>query len=221
MRVLIVEDDKALGRGLVGFLRSEGFAVDWVLDGQTALAEAAEPYAVIVLDVGLPDLDGFSVLSRLRRRGNQTPLLVLTARDAVKDRVTGLNLGADDYMLKPFELEELAARIRALSRRRGGTAAPELTVGSLTIDRNAARAFVGGVDLELRRRELALLTVLATHPGQLVSRHRLAGEMFGHDDEVSPNALDLYVARVRRKLQPLGPRIRTVRGQGYLLESGC
>jgi two-component system response regulator TctD len=221
MRVLIVEDDKALGRGLVSFLKSEGFTVDWVLDGQTAITEADEPYAVIVLDLSLPDMDGFSVLSRLRKQGNETPLLVLTARDAVRDRVTGLDLGADDYMLKPFELEELAARIRALSRRRGGSPAPDLTLGNLLIDRNAARAYVDGLDLQLRRREFALLLVLATQCNRLVTRQRLVGEMFGHDDEVSPNALDLYVARLRRKLEPMGPRIRTLRGQGYLLEPGC
>ena len=219
MRVLFVEDDKALGRGVVAFLRSEGFTIDWVEDGETALQEAGEPYAVIVLDLGLPDINGLDVLVRLRRAGNRTPLMILTARDGLKDRVSGLDLGADDYMLKPFDLEELAARIRALARRLAGDPSPDLTVGNLMLDRNAARAYVDGRDLELRRREHALLLVLATNAGRLVSRRRLIGEIFGHDDEASPNALDLYVARVRRKLEPNGPRIVTYRGQGYVLET--
>jgi two-component system response regulator TctD len=219
MRLLIVEDDRALGRGLVSFLRAENFTVDWVLDGETALQQLAEPYAVIVLDLGLPDISGLEVLVRLRRARNRTPLLILTARDGLKDRVTGLDLGADDYMLKPFELEELAARIRALARRREGDPSPMLSVGTLVLDRNAARAYVDGRDLELRRREHAVLTVLAAHAGKVVSRGRLAGEIFGHDDEAGPNALELYVGRVRRKLEPDGPRIVTVRGQGYLLQA--
>lgn len=218
MRLLIVEDDKALGRGVVSFLRSEKFTVDWVVDGEGALEQAAEPYAVIVLDLGLPDIGGLEVLTRLRRAKNATPILILTARDALKDRVGGLDLGADDYMLKPFELEELAARIRALGRRRGGDPSPLLTVGNLVIDRNGARAYVDGRDLELRRREHTVLLVLAASAGKVVSRARLTGEIFGHDDEAGPNALDVYVGRVRRKLEPNGPKIVTLRGQGYLLQ---
>jgi len=218
MRLLFVEDDEALGRGVVAFLRSENFTVDWVTDGETALEQLAEPYSVIVLDLGLPDIGGLEVLVRLRRAGNRTPLLILTARDALKDRVSGLDLGADDYMLKPFEPEELAARIRALARRRGGDPSPTLSVGSLTIDRNGARAYVDGRDLELRRREHTVLLVLAANAGKIVTRQRLIGEVFGHDDEAGPNALDVYVGRVRRKLEPNGPKITTLRGQGYLLE---
>lgn len=218
MRLLFVEDDKALGRGVVTFLRSEQFTVDWVTEGQTALEQLSEPYSVIVLDLGLPDISGLDVLVRLRRAGNRTPLLILTARDTLKDRVGGLDLGADDYLLKPFELEELAARIRALARRRGGDPSPVLKAGALTIDRNAARAYVDGRDLELRRREHALLLALASNAGKIVSRQRLIGEIFGHDDEAGPNALDVYVGRVRRKLQPNGPRIVTLRGQGFILQ---
>jgi two-component system response regulator TctD len=173
-----------------------------------------------VLDLGLPALSGLEVLVCLRRNGNRTPLLILTARDGLKDRVRGLDLGADDYVLKPFDLEELAARIRALARRRGGDPSPALSVGSLVLDQNGGvRSYVNGRDLELRRREHALLLVLAAHAGKMVSRRQLIGELFGHDDEVAPNALDLYVARVRRKLEPDGPRIVTLRGQGYMLES--
>jgi DNA-binding response OmpR family regulator len=219
MRLLLVEDDRALGRGVVSFLRSETFTVDWVMDGETALQQLSEPYAVIVLDLGLPDMSGLDVLVRLRRARNRTPLLILTARDALKDRVSGLDLGADDYMLKPFELEELAARIRALARRREGDPSPMLSVGRLVLDRNSARAYVDGRDLELRRREHAVLMVLAAHAGKAVSRSRLTGEVFGHDDEAGPNALDLYIGRLRRKLEPDGPKIVTLRGQGYLLQA--
>jgi len=219
MRVLVVEDDKALGRGLVSFLRSEQFTVDWVQSGEDALQQVAEPYTVIVLDLGLPDLSGLEILVRLRRSGNRTPVLILTARDTLRDRVSGLDLGADDYLLKPFELEELAARIRALARRRGEDPSPLLSVGNLTLDRNRARAYVEGRDLELRRREHAVLLVLATNVGRLISRQRLSGEIFGFDDEAGPNALDLYVSRVRRKLEPNGPKIVTVRGQGYVLQA--
>jgi len=219
MRILVVEDDKALGRGVVAFLKAEGFAVDWVQTGESALDESSEPYAVIVLDVGLPDVSGFEVLAQLRRAGNRTPLLLLTARDALKDRITGLDLGADDYMLKPFEPEELAARLRALGRRRGGDPSPSLTVGNLVVERNSARAKVADRDLALRRREHTLLLILASNVGKVVTRTRLTGEIFGHDDEIGPNALDLYVGRVRRKLEPDGPRIVTLRGQGYVLET--
>ena len=218
MRILVVEDDKALGRGVVAFLKSEGFTVDWVQTGESALDESSEPYAVIVLDVGLPDVSGFEVLAQLRRAGNRTPLLLLTARDALKDRITGLDLGADDYMLKPFEPEELAARLRALGRRRGGDPSPSVTVGNLVVERNSARAKVADRDLALRRREHTLLLILASNVGKVVPRTRLTGEIFGHDDEIGPNALDLYVGRVRRKLEPDGPRILTLRGQGYVLE---
>ena len=218
MRILVVEDDKALGRGVVAFLKSEGFTVDWVQTGESALDESSEPYAVIVLDVGLPDVSGFEVLAQLRRAGNRTPLLLLTARDALKDRITGLDLGADDYMLKPFEPEELAARLRALGRRRGGDPSPSGTVGNLVVERNSARAKVADRDLALRRREHTLLLILASNVGKVVPRTRLTGEIFGHDDEIGPNALDLYVGRVRRKLEPDGPRILTLRGQGYVLE---
>jgi two-component system response regulator TctD len=218
MRILVVEDDKALGRGVVAFLKSEGFTVDWVQTGQAALDESSEPYAVIVLDVGLPDVSGFEILAQLRRAGNRTPLLLLTARDALKDRITGLDLGADDYMLKPFEPEELAARLRALGRRRGGDPSPSVTVGNLVVERNSARARVLDRDLALRRREHTLLLILASNVGKVIARTRLTGEIFGHDDEIGPNALDLYVGRVRRKLEPDGPRILTLRGQGYVLE---
>jgi two-component system, OmpR family, response regulator len=220
MRILVVEDDAALARGLTGFLRAEGWAVDHVEDGETAIAEiTGEPYSAVVLDVGLPDIDGFEVLRRLRRGGVRTPVLVLTARDAVQDRIAGLDLGADDYMLKPFELSELAARIRALARRGGGDPAPLLTIGALEVDRSAGRASVGDRVLDLRPREWTVLMALAGSAGQVVDRRVLSGQVFGHDDEVAPNALDVHVGRLRRKLQPDGPDVRTVRGRGFVLEA--
>ena len=220
MRILVVEDDAALARGLTGFLRAEGWTVDHVEDGEAAIAEISEePYSAVVLDVGLPDIDGFEVLRRLRRGGVRTPVLMLTARDAVRDRIAGLDLGADDYMLKPFELSELAARIRALARRGGGDPAPLLTIGALAVDRSAGRASVGDRVLDLRPREWTVLMVLAGAAGQVVDRRALSGQVFGHDDEVAPNALDVHVGRLRRKLLPDGPDIRTVRGRGFVLEA--
>ena len=219
MRILIVEDDAALARSIVALLRTAGHAVDHVATGEDALLVAAdEPYALIVLDVGLPGIDGFEVLSTLRRRGERVPVLMLTARDALDDRVRGLDLGADDYLRKPFAPEELEARIRALGRRRAGDPTPELVVGSLALNRSTGEARVGTRSLDLRRREWAVLDTLATRAGQIVSRETLQAEVFGYDEPVGPNAIEVNITRVRGKLAPDGPVIRTVRGVGYLLD---
>jgi two-component system OmpR family response regulator len=219
MRILVVEDDEALARGLTGFLRADGWAVDHVEDGESAVNEAStEPYSALVLDVGLPDIDGFEVLRRLRRGGIRTPVLVLTARDAVEDRIAGLDFGADDYMLKPFDLNELAARLRALARRGSGDPSPVLAVGALEVDRSAGRAAVGDRVLDLRPREWTVLMSLVGSAGQIVDRRTLSGQVFGHDDDVAPNALDVHVSRLRRKLQPDGPDIRTVRSRGFVID---
>lgn len=221
MRILIVEDDAALARSIVALLRSAGHAVDPVARGEDALMVLAdEPYALVILDVGLPDLDGFAVLQALRRRGDKVPVLMLTARDALDDRVRGLDLGADDYLRKPFAPEELEARIRALGRRRGGDPTPELVIGSLTLDRSRAAARVGDRPLDLRRREWAVLDALATRAGQIVPRETLQSEVFGYDEPVGPNAIEVNITRLRGKLAPDGPAIRTVRGVGYLLDAG-
>jgi two-component system, OmpR family, response regulator len=221
MRILIVEDDAPLARGLVALLRTAGHAVDHVASGEDALLVAGdEPYAVIVLDVGLPDLDGFAVLAALRRRGERAAVLMLTARDALDDRIRGLDLGADDYLRKPFAPEELEARIRALGRRRGGDPIPELTVGALTLNRSTGEARVAGRLLDLRRREWAVLDALATRAGQIVAREALLSEVFGLDQPVGPNAIEVNITRLRAKLAPDGPEIRTVRGLGYLLDAG-
>jgi len=221
MRILIVEDDAALARSIVALLRAAGHAVDHVATGEDALMVlSGEPYALTILDVGLPDIDGFAVLQALRRRGDRVPVLMLTARDALDDRVRGLDLGADDYLRKPFAPEELEARIRALGRRRGGDPTPELVIGSLTLDRSRAQARVGERLLDLRRREWAVLDALATRAGQIVPRETLQSEVFGYDDPVGPNAIEVNITRLRGKLAPDGPAIRTVRGVGYLLDAG-
>jgi two-component system response regulator TctD len=219
-RILLVEDDPALLRGLVSTLRADGYAVDTAADGASAVSlGATEPYAVIVLDVGLPDFSGFDVLKKLREKGCRMPILMLTARDTVQDRVLGLDLGADDYMLKPFEPSELEARIRALMRRSHGDPSPELTIGNLVINRSLGTATVNGRQLELRRREWAVLERLVARAGKLVSKERLTDEVFGFDEPVAPNAIEVYVARLRKKLEPDGPVIRTLRGLGYMLDN--
>ena len=221
MRILIVEDDAALARSLVALLRGAGHAVDHVATGEDALmVTSGEPYALVVLDVGLPGQDGFAVLQALRRRGERVPVLMLTARDALDDRVRGLDLGADDYLRKPFAPVELEARIRALGRRRGGDPTPELVVGALVLHRSSGEAQVDGRALDLRRREWAVLDALATRAGQIVPRETLLAEVFGFDEPVGPNALEVNITRLRGKLAPEGPAIRTVRGVGYILDAG-
>lgn len=219
MRILIVEDDAALARGIVSLLRAAGHAVDHVGYGEEALSVCAtEPYSLVILDVGLPDIEGFEVLARLRARGDQVQVLMLTARDNLDDRVRGLDLGADDYLRKPFEVEELEARVRALGRRRGGDAAPEMRIGAMSVNRSTGRVEVSGRLVELRRREWAVLEALASRAGQIVPRETLQAEVYGFDEPVGSNALEVNVTRLRSKLAPDGPAIRTVRGVGYMLD---
>lgn len=218
MRILVVEDDRALARGVIATFKADGFATDHVTDGETALdVEAEHAYNTIVLDANLPGISGFDVLKILRARGSRTPILMLTARDSVCDRIAGLDLGADDYVLKPFEPTELAARVRALVRRGLGDPKPMLTIGPLTLDRSAGVAYLNGELLDLRRREWMVLEVLATCAGRVAPRERIESQIFGYDEVVGPNALEVYVGRLRRKLEPDGPTIRTIRGVGYML----
>ncbi len=220
MRILIVEDDAPLARSISALLRNAGHAVDHVSHGEGVPAlVAGEPYALVVLDVGLPDIDGFTVLERLRQRGEKVPVLMLTARDALDDRVRGLDLGADDYLRKPFAPEELEARVRALGRRRGGDPTPELRVGTMVLHRSTGQVEVAGRAIELRRRERTVLEALATRAGQIVPRELLLAEVFGFDEPVGDNALEVNVTRLRSKLAPDGPEIRTVRGVGYMLDA--
>jgi two-component system response regulator TctD len=220
-RLLLVEDDRAMARGIAALLKAQGFAVDHVIRGEEALeVYATEAYGALILDVGLPDISGFEVLQSIRRHGSQLPVLVLTAKDAIGDRVRGLDEGADDYLTKPFHTLELLARVRALVRRGAGEAAPLLEVGNLICDPAAHRAEVSGRRLDLPRREWAVLYGLATQAGKVVPRERLNSEVFSFDDAVGTNALEVYVARLRKKLLPDGPTIRTFRGLGYMLEPG-
>ncbi|HJV54485.1 MAG TPA: response regulator [Methylomirabilota bacterium] len=215
MRVLLVEDDALLGDGLRAGLGQAGFAVDWVRTGSDAVhALDAEPVAAVVLDLGLPDLSGFEVLRRLRARGNKVPVLILTARDAVGDRVKGLDGGADDYVVKPVDLAELAARLRALIRRASGEAAPALRRGELELDAAAHRVVFRGQPVELSAREFALLHELM-RSGRVLSREQLEERLYSWGHEIESNAIEVHVHHLRRKLAP--GVIRTIRGVGYMI----
>ena len=219
MRILIVEDDPVLADGLTRSLRESDYAVDCVNDGGEAdHVLAAQSYDLVILDLGLPRLDGFEVLRRLRRRGARVPVLVLTARDALDERVKGLDLGADDYLTKPFDLPELEARLRALIRRGQSGGGSVLSHGALTLDTAGRRATLNGEPLYLSARELGVLEALMLRSGPVVNKEQLAGQLYGWDEEVGANAIEVYVHRLRRKLEPAGVAIRTIRGLGYLLE---
>jgi len=216
MRVLLVEDDALLGDGLRAGLRQAGFEVDWVRDGADALhAAEAEPFAAVVLDLGLPSLGGLDVLRRLRAHGSKTPVLILTARDAVDDRVRGLDAGADDYVVKPVDLAELAARLRALIRRARGEAAPALRRGDLELDPAAHRVVFRGRTVDLSAREFALLHELMLNAGRVLSREQLEERLYRWGREIESNAVEVHVHHLRRKLA--ARLIRTIRGVGYLM----
>ena len=220
MRILIVEDDDLLAAGLVRALDQTGYAVDRVNSGERAdLALTAETYDLVVLDIGLPGIDGFTVLKHLRHRGQACPVLILTARDAVNDRVHGLDLGADDYMIKPFALSEFEARLRALIRRGTQNNSPQLTCGKLLLDSLAHRAWLGETPLNLTAREWGILEYLLMRQGQVLSKDKILQAVCSWDETISPNAIEVYMSRLRGKLDPAGVFIRTIRGFGYLLES--
>ena len=219
MRILIVEDDPSLATGLARILQGEGFAVDVSSEGEEAVrAASAENFDLMILDLGLPTIDGFTVLRTVRGKGNKLPVLVLTARDNVTDRVEGLNLGADDYMAKPFAMPELTARVRALLRRSQAQASPKITHGPLSLDTVARRAYLNGEPLELAGREWAVLEVLLGKVEKIVSKESIIESIAGWTDELSPNAVEVYISRLRGKLESSGVKIRTVRGFGYMLE---
>jgi two-component system, OmpR family, response regulator len=221
MRLLLVEDDAKLARAVARGLRHEGFAVDLAEDGERALFEAAVyDYDAIVLDVLLPGSDGFAVCRALRERGCWAPVLMLTARGQVVDRIGGLDAGADDYLVKPFDFGELLARLRALLRRAPAERPAQLEVGDLVVDPATHAVARAGTPVELSAREFAVLEYLARHPGQAVSRTRLIEHVWDQNFEGSTNIVDVYVGYLRRKLeQPFDrPLIRTIRGVGYALE---
>jgi two-component system OmpR family response regulator len=219
LRILIAEDDPVLADGLSRSLRGNGYAVDVVESGEAAdSALAAQTYDLIILDLGLPRLSGLEVLRRLRARGVAAPVLILTAADSVEQRVRGLDLGADDYMAKPFALSELEARVRALTRRAVGATGNLLRHGPLTLDQAGRVATINDQPLDLSARELGLLETLVKRPGRLVSKEQLVDHLCEWGEEVSNNAIEVYVHRLRKKLEPGGIRIVTVRGLGYCLE---
>jgi two-component system OmpR family response regulator/two-component system response regulator QseB len=216
VRVLVVEDDALLGRGVQAALEQSGFAADWVRDGVAAdAALQAGEYAAVVLDLGLPRLEGLELLRRRRAQRDRTPVLILSARDALEDRVTGLDVGADDYMVKPFRVEELAARLRALVRRAHGEAAPTLSVAGVTLDPGARTVSWQGRPVELPAREFDVLHELMLNAGRALTREHLQGRVYRWGEEVESNAIDVHVHHLRRKLAP--ELIRTIRGVGYVL----
>ena len=216
MRLLLVEDDSMVGEAVRRGLRQQGHAVDWVHDAEGASdALRGEPYDLVLLDLGLPDRSGLEVLRRLRRDEDRVPVLIVTAQDAVSSRVEGLDAGADDYLVKPFELEELAARVRALQRRAAGRAEPVVEHGALRLDAATHEVTLRGEPVALSAREFAILEALLEHPGRPLSRTRLEERLYGWGEEVESNAVEVHVHALRRKLG--AEWIKTLRGVGYMV----
>ncbi len=223
MRILLVEDNLRLSSLVRRGLEKEDFAVDGVdtLEDANEALEMA-PYDLLILDLGLPDGDGLDLLQRLRGEGNSLPVLVLTARDGVDERVKGLNAGADDYMLKPFAVEELTARVRALLRRPDGVLGVSLTAGNMAFDTIAREVQVAGTIIKISRKEMAVLEILMRRAGKVVPKDGLESKLYGFDEEVSPNSLEAHISRLRKRLNQAGASvsIHTLRGVGYLLSDG-
>jgi DNA-binding response OmpR family regulator len=215
MRILLVEDDRLLGDGLQAGLSQAGYAVDWLRDGEAAVAAlSTESFAAVVLDLGLPKRDGLSVLQWLRGRHDATPVLILTARDQLEDKIRGLDLGADDYVLKPFDLDEIAARLRALVRRAHGRPEPIITVGEVELNPAARTVMRTGQQVELTPREFDLLHLLLQNAERVLTRRVLEEQLYTWNDAVDSNALEVHIHHLRRKLG--SELIRTVRGVGYM-----
>ncbi|SDX76870.1 two-component system, OmpR family, response regulator [Collimonas sp. OK242] len=216
MRVLLVEDDRMIGDAVQTALRDASHAVDWVHDGTTALgAAASESYDVMLLDLGLPHQDGFAVLRQLRQQGKSLPVLIVTARDAVEDRIGGLDLGADDYVTKPFEMGELLARMRAVVRRNAGNANPVMSNGALALDPSTREVTVDGIATRLSAREFSLLHALLLRPGAILSRQELEDRIYGWNEEVESNAVEFLIHSIRKKLGAAS--IKNVRGLGWMV----
>ena len=217
MRILLAEDDKALAERIRTALKPEGYTVDWVQDGASALhALSHETFELCVLDLGLPRLDGLEVLRSLRAAGNPLPVLVLTARDATSDRIAGLDAGADDYLVKPFDVAELKARLRALLRRRFNRPEPVLEYRGILLDSVNQQVSYQGTPINLPRKEFVLLHELLAQPGRVLTRDRLQQVLYGWDEDVESNALEVHIHHLRKKFFP--ELIRTVRGVGYLVD---
>lgn len=217
MRVLLVEDDRMIGAAVQQALSDAAYAVDWTTDGEQALAAAlAQAYDLVLLDLGLPRRDGIDVLRQLRARDARVPILIVTARDEVEDRIAGLDLGADDYVLKPFDVQELLARMRAVVRRQGGSASPLLTNGAITLDPVTRDVSFEGRSAALSGREFTLLQALLVRPGAILSRQELEERIYGWNEEVESNTVEVLIHGIRRKLGPAV--IRNVRGVGWRVD---
>lgn len=217
MRVLLVEDDSGLGSGLQQALKPEGYTVDWLMDGVQALqALETDSFDLVILDLGLPRLDGVSVLKQARAQGMNTPVLILTARDAIQDRIDGLDSGADDYLIKPFDMTELKARIRALLRRSSGRAQPTINLRGIEIDPSSQQVLFDSKAVILTRREYTLLYEMMSQPGHVFTRDKLQQMLYGWDEDVESNAMEVHIHHLRKKLFP--KLIRTLRGIGYVID---
>ncbi|SIQ75779.1 two-component system, OmpR family, response regulator [Rhizobium sp. RU35A] len=222
MRILLVEDNQALAEGLSAILRGSGYVVDVVADGLSAEAVAtAERFDLIILDLNLPEMDGLQVLRSLRARQNQTAVMILTARGAPEERVRGLDLGADDYLTKPFDISELEARIRVLLRRQAGLRSSRVEFGGLAFDLTSRSFSAQGRPVDIPARELALLELLFLRAGKVVSKEAIIGSLAGFDTDLSPNAIEQYVSRLRRRLQAHQLTVKTARGIGYYLDTAA
>lgn len=216
MRILLVEDTRDVGEAIRRRLENTGHVIDWETDGQAA-ADILDftDYDLVILDVMLPGLDGFGILRRIRSSRKTMPVLILTARSEVEDRVGALDLGADDYLVKPFDFRELEARVRVLLRRRGGDATNVIACGDLILDRQSRSVRVGNREIQLKRREITILEILASRPGRMFSKADLMDQLYGFDETVNSNAIELYVSRLRKKIEGARVRIITHRGIGY------
>jgi len=220
MQILLAEDDAVLSDGISKALEQRGYSVAVCNDGLSAQKTAlANHFDLLIIDLGLPKIDGLNVLQSVRSQNKTVPILIVTARDGLNDRVHGLDLGADDYLTKPFDLPELEARIRALIRRSNQSKEEELTLGELKFDVTGRRAFVGGQPLELSAKELAVLEFLMLRAGKVVNKEQLNEHMYGWDEDVTYNAIEVNIHRLRKKLEPAKINIRTIRGLGYLLDT--
>lgn len=219
MRILLVEDNQVLADGLVALLRGSGYAVDWVSDGTSALAATAtESFDLVILDLNLPEMDGISVLRSMRARQERAAVLILTARGSPEERVKGLDLGADDYMIKPFDVSELEARVRVLLRRQAGLRSSTASYGKVSFDLTSRTFSAEGVPLDIPARELGILELLFMRAGKVVAKEAIMQSLAGFDDELSGNAIEQYVSRLRKRLAPHGLTVKTARGIGYYLE---
>jgi len=222
LRVLLVEDNSALSEGLSAILRGSGYAVDAVADGASAEAViATENFDLVILDLTLPEMDGLDVLRSMRARQNKAAVMILTARGTPEEKVKGLDLGADDYMIKPFDIGEFEARVRSLLRRQAGLRASTVSYGALSLDLNSRTFSADGAPIDIPARELGLLEILFMRAGKVVAKEAIIQSLTAFDDDLSANAIEQYVSRLRKRLAPYGLTVRTARGIGYYLEKAA